>query len=414
MKEHMNTRAIELLGQVFRGLGEGELAKLSTLAVERDFPAGAVICQEDAIEHSFYVVVEGQVEIVKSLGTDEVQLDIRGPGGFFGEMALIESAPRSATVRALQPCCLLEVDEAVFDQLLADNPVVALAMMRGLSTTIRETDVLTIERLRRKNEELARAYAELQAAQAQIVEKERLERELEIAGEVQRGILPKSLPAIPGLDFAARYLPAREVGGDFYDAFTLDDDQVGLIIADVSGKSVHAAILMAVTRALMLAQASGARSPRQTLLDVHDLLLRASSADMFVTAFYGVLNARTRELHYARAGHDRPILYRGRTGEISLLEGEGRFLGMMGDIDPEEHSMQLWPSDLLVLYSDGLTDAVSPTGQRYCVQWLMDSVVACADEPAPRICDAIFDQVLAFQGEAHQFDDMALMVVKVL
>jgi len=410
----VNTRAVELLGQVFRGLDDGKLAQLSTLAVERGFPAGAVICQEAAVEHSFYVIVEGRVEIVKSLGEDEVQLYVRGPGGFFGEMALIESAPRSATVRTLEPCRLLEIDEAVFDRLLADNPAVALDMMRGLSTTIRDTDVLTIEELRRKNEELARAYAELKAAQAQIVEKERLERELEIAGEVQRGILPKSFPDVPGLNLAARYLPAREVGGDFYDAFLLDEGQVGLVMADVSGKSVHAAIFMAVTRALMLALSHVSRSPRQTLLDAHDLLLRASSADMFVTAFYGVLNARTRELCYARAGHDRPILYRGQTGEISLLEGHGRFLGMMDGLDLEECSVQLWPGDLLVLYSDGLTDAVNPTGERYCVQWLMDSVAGCAGEPAPRICDDIFDRVLAFQGEARQFDDMALMVVKVL
>lgn len=411
----MNTGAVALLGRVFRGLDENELAKLAALTIEREFPKGAVICQEDAIEHSFYVIAEGRVEIVKRLGVEEVQLFVRGPGEFFGEMALIENAPRSATVRTLQPCHLLEVDEAVFDQLLKDNPEVALDMMRGLSATIRETDVLTIEGLRRKNEELARAYAELQAAQAQIVEKERLERELEIAGEVQRGILPKSFPDVPGLNFAARYLPAREVGGDFYDAFVLDGEHVGFIMADVSGKSVHAAIFMAVTRALMLALSHVSRSPRQMLLDVHDLLLRASSADMFVTAFYGVLNGRTRELRYVRAGHDRPILYRGRTGEVNLLEGHGRFLGMVeGDPDLEERSLQLWPGDLLVLYSDGLTDAVNPTGERYCVQWLMDGVTACAGEPAPRICDAIFDRVLAFQGEARQFDDMALMVVKVL
>ncbi|MCR4408418.1 MAG: SpoIIE family protein phosphatase [Anaerolineae bacterium] len=411
----MNMGAMALLARVFRGLDQNELAKLVALTVEREFPAGAVICQEHAIEHSFYVIAEGRVEIVKSLGEDEVQLYVRGPGEFFGEMALIENAPRSATVRALEPCCLLEVDEAVFDRILADNPAVALDMMRGLSTTIRETDVLTIEGLRRKNEELARAYAELKAAQAQIVEKERLERELEIAGEVQRGILPKSFPEVPGLNFAARYLPAREVGGDFYDAFLLDEGQVGLVMADVSGKSVHAAIFMAVTRALMVAQAHVSRSPQKMLLDVHDFLLHVSSADMFVTVFYGILDARTQELRYVRAGHDRPIFYCGGTGEVSLLEGHGRFLGMIeDDPDLEERSLRLRPGDLLVLYSDGLTDAVNSSGERYGVQRLMDSVTAWAGKPATGICDAVFDQVLAFQGETRQFDDMALMVVQVL
>ena len=256
-----------------------------------NFDAGAIIVHEGRLEHTFYIVLDGEAEVVKRMGHGEQRLALKTPGTFFGEMALIEDVPRSATVRALKPCWMLEIDDHVFDQLLERQPSVALTIVRQLSTNLRKTDQDIIESLRRKNEELARAYEELRAAQAQLIEKERLERELEIAGEVQQSILPTDFPAIPGLRLAACNRPAREVGGDLYDVIVLDGDHVGLLAADVSDKSVHAAIFMAVTRALFVAQARDFASPRETLFDIHRLLMEVSTSEMFVTVFYGVLCA---------------------------------------------------------------------------------------------------------------------------
>lgn len=407
-------QAIEALHSVFPNISSEDLVNVADLTRVRSFDAGQIIVHEGRLEHTFYIILEGQAKVVKRMGDGEQHLDLKTSGQFFGEMALIENVPRSATVRALESCRVLEIDEHIFDTLLDHQPSVALTIVRQLSANLRNTDQAIIENLRRKNEELARAYEELRAAQAQLIEKERLERELEIAGEVQRSILPAEFPNIPGLHLAALNRPAREVGGDFYDVIVLDDDHVGLLTADVSDKSVHAAIFMAVTRALFVAQARDFTSPRETLLDIHRLLMEVSTSEMFVTAFYGVLNLHTWKMRFVRAGHDRPILYRPPTGELRLLEANGRFLGLLDGLTLEEQAVQLAPGDLLVLYSDGMTDAGSARGEPFGLDRLQETVRTHGHGTAERVCAGLFETVLAHQGKAEQFDDMTLLVAKIV
>lgn len=407
-------QAVEALHNVFPNISPEDLVYVADLARVRDFSSGEAIVHEGCLEHTFYIVLDGQVEVVKRMGDEEQRLDLKTPGQFFGEMSLIEDVPRSATVRTLRPCRLLEIDDHVFDSLLERQPSVALTIVRQLSANLRKTDQDIIENLRRKNEELARAYEELRAAQAQLIEKERLERELEIAGEVQRSILPTKLPDIPGLRLAARNQPAREVGGDFYDVIVLDDDHVGLVAADVSDKSAHAAIFMAVTRALFVAQARDYTSPRETLLDIHRLLMEVSTSEMFVTVFYGVLNLRTWEMRFVRAGHERPIVYRPATDELWSLEAGGRFLGLLDGLTLLEESVQLTPGDVLVLYSDGMTDAGSTRGTPFGQENLQQTVRTFGRGTAQEICDALWAAVLTHQGRAEQFDDMVLLVARIV
>jgi sigma-B regulation protein RsbU (phosphoserine phosphatase) len=309
---------------------------------------------------------------------------------------------------------VLEIDDLMFDALLHRQPAVALAIVRQLSTNLRKTDQAIIDHLRRKNEELARAYDELRAAQTQLIEKERLARELEIVGQVQQSILPAKLPDVPGLQVAARHRPARELGGDFYDVIILDDDHVGLLAADVSDKSAHAAIFMAVTRTLFVAQARDFASPRETLLDVHRLLMEVTTSEMFVTVFYGVLDRRSLEMRFARAGHDRPILYRPSSRESWLLEAQGRFLGLLDGLTLEEKSVQLAPGDLLVIYSDGMTDAGSARGEPFGLDRLQEAVQTYSRGTVQEICDSLFAAVVAHQGQAVQFDDMTLLVARIV
>ncbi|MCP4514925.1 MAG: SpoIIE family protein phosphatase, partial [Delftia sp.] len=172
-------------------------------------------------------------------------------------------------------------------------------------------------------EALHEKIEQLQAAQVELVQKERLEREMELARQVQQSVLPKVFPTVPGYTFAARNRPARQVGGDFYDVFPLDADRLGLVIADVSDKGMPAALYMALTRSLLLAEARRESSPRAVLNNVHRLLLELGEQDMFVTVFYGVVEAQ--QLVYARAGHDHPMLL--RQGVTRPLGGEGMFLG---------------------------------------------------------------------------------------
>ena len=407
-------QAVEALYDLFPNLSPEALVDVADLARVRSFEEGQTIIHEGRLEHTFYIVLDGRAEVVKQMGDREQSLALKIPGQFFGEMALIEDVSRSATVRALEPCRALEIDRHVFGQLLKHQPSVALTLVRQLSVNLRKTDQAIIEHLRQKNEELALAYEELRAAQAQLIEKERLERELEIAGEVQQSFLPAEFPDIPGLCLAGRNRPAREVGGDFYDVVVLDDDHVGLLTADVSDKSVHAAIFMAVTRALFVAQARDFVSPRQTLLDIHRLLIKVSTSEMFVTVFYGVLNLCTLEMRFVRAGHDRPILYHPSSGDLELLEANGRFLGLLDGPTLEERTVQLATGDLLVLYSDGMTDARSAQNEPFGLTRLQETVRAHRRDTAQQVCDALFAAVLAHQGDTEQFDDMTLLVAQVV
>jgi sigma-B regulation protein RsbU (phosphoserine phosphatase) len=404
----------ETLQQVFRDLSPQELEALAAVTVTRDYPADLVVCHEGKLEHVFYIIQEGQVAITHRLPDgSEHKLGVQGAGSFFGEIALLENQPRSASVRTLVESRLLEITGEDFKRVVRGSPEAALTVLRGLIQSLRETDRVTIAQLQENNLELAEAYADLKAAQARLVEQERLERELEIAAEVQRSILPAEFPNFPGFEFAAYARPAREVGGDYYDLFPLDDDHFGLVMADVSGKSVHAALYMAVTRALFLAKAAEYRSPRDAAFQIHDLLMTSSDSDLFVTVFYGIVNRATREMRYVRAGHDLPIHFRPQTGQLSLLQAPGRFLGCLDGLVLDEAAFQLAPGDVLVCYSDGLTDAESSRGSCYGLERLKAVVAGVPDQPAQATAETIIADVEAFRSGAPQPDDLTLLVMKV-
>lgn len=400
-----------ILQEVFSGLEGPDLDALTEVVIHQRVAPGTIICREGEIEHEFYIINEGNVAISKQLGDDEEHiLAIMGPGEFFGEMALVEHKPRAATVTALVETELLAITEVTFARVLERNPIVALTILRQVSRSLRRSDRQTIEGLRRKNEELRGAYEELRAAQEGLIEKQRMERELEIAAEVQRNILPTRFPEVPGFSFATRARPARRVGGDFYDIRLVRDDKLGLLMADVSGKSVHAAIFMAITRGLFLTEARHSDSPGEVMHRVHDLLVEIAGArGMFVTAFYAMIDTRNGLMRYVRAGHDPPFHY--RRGNVRVLPGEGRFLGLFGGLSVDEQELQLLPGDLLVLFSDGVTDAVNAAGEQFGLERARDVVQACAPSGPQVVCEMLFGEVLRFQGEASQFDDITIQVI---
>ncbi len=403
------------LQRTFRALSPEEVDALAAVAEAREYPAGTVICHEGKVEHVFYIVETGQVAITQRLEDgDERTVGVQGPGYFFGEIALLENRPRSASVRTLADSRMLEITEEDFKAMVDRNPGAALAVLRGVINNLRATDRTTIDQLQAKNVELQKAYADLKAAQAELVEQERLKRELEIAAEVQRNILPTHLPDIPGFEFAAYARPAREVGGDYYDLLQPDDNHFGMVMADVSGKSVHAALYMSVTRALYLALAGEHSSPRDTAFHVHDLLMTSSDSGLFVTAFYGVVERQTGEMRYVRAGHDRPIHYRRRPGKLELLEARGRFLGCIDGLALDETTLQFSSGDALVCYSDGVTDAQAPDESHYGLERLMAAVARAGDQPAGTLARAIVADVDAYRAGTPQPDDLTLLVMKML
>ncbi len=262
-------------------------------------------------------------------------------------------------------------------------------------------------------EQLKAKIVQLQAAQVELVKKERLERELELAREVQQALLPRTFPLVPGFEFAAKSETARRVGGDFYDVFQIDDAHFGMVIADVSDKGMPAALFMALTRSLLFAEAQRDLSPRQVLANVHRLLLALGEQDMFVTVFYGVVDTTERTLTYARAGHEKPLLL--RDGSLRELSGKGTVLG---SLDPNafslsEESVQLRRGDRIVLYTDGVTDALAPDEQPFGKERFEQLIRANADLSPADLCAATFAAVADYQGNAEQFDDMALLVALV-
>jgi phosphoserine phosphatase RsbU/P len=413
LAEATNTKHA-IIRAVFEGLADPEVEALSASAVEKSYPAGTILCREGNVESTFYIIIEGNTAITRRLqdgGTR--QLSQRKAGEFFGEMALIERKPRAATVVTTTETTVLEVSEQDFNGLLISNPKVALSLLRGITATLRASDQASIADLSRQNMELARAYADLKAAQEQLVNKEKLEHELDIAARLQQGLLPKVFPKVNGWSFDGRNSPARTIGGDLYDVIPVDDEHVALLMADVSDKSIHAALFMAVTRSLFIPESRRSLSPRTVAMAVHHWLLQVSSDDnMFVTAFYGVLTPATGRLRYVRAGQDRPIWLRHGESEYTELDAAGRFLGMLDELELEEKEVWLKPGDMLVMYSDGIPDAINEAGDNYGLERLVELVSKNRETSAKGIVDTIFGDVFEFRGNAQAFDDITVLVAK--
>jgi serine phosphatase RsbU (regulator of sigma subunit) len=259
--------------------------------------------------------------------------------------------------------------------------------------------------------ELRAKVAALEAAQAELAVKARMARELELARQVQESFLPKAFPHAPGFSFAAYSEPAREVGGDFYDVIDLGEGRIGLVIADVSDKGMAAALYMALTRSLIRAEAVRESSPRVVLANVNRSLLDLGEQGMFVTVFYGVLDARSGDLLYARAGHDHPLLL--RDGAAIPLRGAGALLGLFEEAAGTlaEQSIRLLPGDRLALYTDGLTDVANQQQQMLGIEGLQTVLLQQAALSAGDFADSVARSLDAYRSGAEQADDMTLLVV---
>ena len=395
-------------------LPAAEQAELVSCLRPATLPPGALLFREGDPGDSFYAIVAGEVEVIKALGTeDERLLRVQGPGKFLGELSLLEvDGRRTASVRARTPLTLLAMSRADFNALLLRRPALAVEVLRVISRRLREADAATIRDLHSKNVELARAYEDLQAAQAQIVEKERLEHELQLASELQQSILPQQMPALPGYSFAAIMAPARAVGGDFFDFIPLSREDLGIVIADVSDKGMPAALFMALTRSLVRAEASRGVFPAKVLRRVNQHLLDMNEAGMFVTVLYGILHSKSGEFLYARAGHELPILLDGAGQVIPVPHGCGQLLGLLPDPELDEQTIIVPPGGRLLLCTDGVTDAANPAGEQFGLERLLATIRRTPADTAQILCNQVQAAEQAFQGDAMQFDDITLVVVQ--
>jgi serine phosphatase RsbU (regulator of sigma subunit) len=257
-------------------------------------------------------------------------------------------------------------------------------------------------------DELRQKVAALEAAQVELVQKERLEQEMALARQVQQNVLPSTFPELDGYAFAAYNEPARQVGGDFYDVIELGEGRYGLAIADVSDKGMPAALYMALTRSLLRAEARRETSPRRVVEAVNHLLMELGEPDMFVTLFYAVLDAPTGWLSFVRAGHEHPLLLRG--GEALELGGAGMALGLQGELNLSEERVQLRPGDRLVLFTDGLIDVLPETRVTDRAR-LVDVLQSAARLPLEELCAEVFRRLARARAGGEQYDDMTLLVL---
>ena len=406
------TEAPRTIRQAFPGLRDDNAQVLIENSRLRDCPPGTVICSEGRVESAFYIILVGEVSVTARMadGTNR-QLAHLGPGRFFGEMALIEDKPRTATVTAVDDVAVLELSKDTFDLLLKRSPAMASAMLRTLTANLRETDRAAIEDLSLKNAALTQALEDLKAAQAELIVRERMARDLEIAHTVQKSLLPSAFPSIGGWSIHGRNDPARAVGGDYFDVITLDERHVALLLADVADKSVQAALYMAVLRTLFVAESRRGSPPAETVLAVHRGYYAAALHSSFATAFYGVLDISTGAFQYVRAGHEQPLVLRDRGQRTERLAAEGRFLGMVESLSLEQRETTLNAGDVLLLFSDGVTDAVDASGTMYGMARFTAIAEQLAHVSARAICDGIVADILRFQGEADAADDITLLVV---
>ena len=247
----------------------------------------------------------------------------------------------------------------------------------------------------------------------QLIEKKRLEGQLEVARQVQLELLPARDPQLEGYDISAYNFPTEEVSGDYYDWVQIYDDQIGLVIADVSGKGVPAALLMAFLRASLRAATHVGYSPHISMAKVNYLLWESIERNQFVTAFYGILDVTNKTLTYTNAGHNPPILLK-QDGEFTFIDRGSIPLGMFRDTRYHEYYLTTEPGDVLMLYTDGVTEANNLQGEEFGRERLAQAVKANRKLGARELITAVHSEVLAWTDGRGATDDVTFFVIKAL
>lgn len=355
----------------------------------------------------------------KPLGREEIPL--LAAALETGEMAISREAHRGpAAWFTLPPCPPQEIEAWMHSD---ERLLIALPLMvKGEAFGVLLVEEAAGERrFRARRLEILTGMAQQAAIaiqndlfQREMVARERLETEIQLARQIQQTFLPKHLPALPGWDVAARWRTARQVGGDFYDLFQLPNGQLGLFIADVADKGVPAALFMALTRTLVRAAVLETQSPAEALRRVNDLLYPDAEQGMFVTAVYGVLDPRSGQFRCANAGHNPPLwAQRTPTGtRIQRLTRTGMALGVELGVAMGETSIQMAPGDVLLFYTDGVTESFSPAGEMFGEERLTALLASSSPAPAEALLDMLENALFDFTAHAPLSDDITLIVVE--
>lgn len=339
-------------------------------------------------------ISRGVVQSVMDGGVGLLTSDAQQDDRFKGRQSVMSLGLRSIL------CSPLTVKEETVGAIYVDNRLHAgiftqedLEMLNAIASSA----AIAIEN--------ARLYGES-------IEMGRMERELSMARRVQTGLIPEEIPEIEGWQFAARWIPAREVAGDFYDFVSLDSGRMGLVIADVTDKGMGAALFMVVTRSMLIASLEGSIFPAEAITKANRLMCRYSTSPLPVTLFYARVNPENAELIYVNAGHNPPYVHRAQTGNLDPLDRTGMVLGLDDSLELQQASVQLESGDALVMYTDGVPDALNEAEEPYGENRLRSTIRDHGNGTAEEMAAGLEKSLVEFIGDATPFDDITLLVAK--
>ena len=399
---------------LFMNLNQEVIEEFLVITRTVSFSPGEVIIAEGEKLAKFFILLDGNAESeTRLIENDDLYLSMKGPGDIVGEIKLlIPGEVYYLNVLATTAVQALEVSYRDFLELFFRKPGTGYSILKAMYFQARESDLDIIKKLQSEVKRLEELKVEFTRAQNEILPAEDFERELQVARRIQKGILPRKLPHFPGFDFGVRMAQARAVGGDFFDFIPLSRDTIGIAIGDVSGKGVPASIFMAVTRSLLRAEAHNGILPRHVLQRVNYHMMDMNEYGLFVTVLYGVLNRIDHTFKYARAGHEIPLIFDDDCSSDCIERGNGQALGIFVNPQFDENEITLGSNSLLLLHTDGVTDAIDKNEAAFGLARLKEVILKSKDDSAQVICDNVVDAITSFIGSTAQFDDLTLVGIK--
>ena len=416
----------------FAVLPEAALGDLVRDARHEAFTEGDILLRQGEAGDSVILVIEGPVEIIAQTTAEPVRLaELSGPA-LLGEIGVLADLPRTATIRGAGAGCLFRIDKDRFNRLADEHPAILRYVIAQLGGQIRafnsavgvytsalaalergDYDDEMLEHLNNPSTELANFAATFRKMAQQLVIRRRHRDEMANAAAIQQTMLPQPLPQDPlgRVEIFAAMRPAREVGGDFYDAFLIDPDRLAITVGDVSGKGVPASLFMAVCQTtLRMALREGPEDIGCAVEHANALLEAENATAMFATFFGAIVDLRNGCVLYCNCGHNPPLIRRG-DGGIETLPSDGIALGILSPADYLTRELLLRPGDRLLLFTDGITEAHGPQDELFEEERLK---VAFEDHYAlgTHACvEAIFGAVDAFADSAPQHDDLTCLAL---